>query len=161
WRGERTGPRCWARAPSATAAANGTTQEYAWSKTWPLRKLTTIFLSNVASCLGEGGLLEAGPTMTASNPCGHERISRHWVCGLMVILAAGLGVEGWINRHALNPDGVAYLRLASYYSAGNWHLAVSGYWAPLLSWLMAPLLKLGIAPLVTARILMALSAVVF
>jgi hypothetical protein len=72
-----------------------------------------------------------------------------------------LAAAGWINRQALNPDGVAYMRIASYYADGKIDLAVSGYWGPLLSWLLVPWLKLGMAPVAAARIVMALSAVYF
>ncbi len=83
-----------------------------------------------------------------------------------VMLAFGaqlllLIVAAWRNADQLNTDAVAYLRLAHYYTTGQIELAVSGYWSPLFVWLLAPLLKLGLAPLVAARIVMALSAVVF
>lgn len=74
---------------------------------------------------------------------------------LLLVLAA------WVRRHALNPDGVAYLRIASYYAHGRLDLAVSGYWGPLLSWLMAPLLAAGLPELPVARLVMALTAVFF
>ena len=73
----------------------------------------------------------------------------------------GLAVAGWFYRHSLNPDAVAYLRLAHYYAEGPLELAVSGNWGPMLSWLLAPLLKAGVAPLTAARVLMGLSAVWF
>ena len=44
-----------------------------------------------------------------------------------------LAILGWYFRHALNPDAVAYLRIASYFSEGKFDLAVSGYWGPLLA----------------------------
>ncbi len=72
-----------------------------------------------------------------------------------------LVIVGWRNQHLLNPDAVAYLRIAEYYASGQWPLAVTGYWGPLLSWLMVPWLKVGVAPLIAARVVMALSAVVF
>ena len=72
-----------------------------------------------------------------------------------------LVLAGWIRRHALNPDGVAYLRIAGYYAHGRMDLAVSGYWGPLLSWLMSPLLALEFSPLPVARVVMALTAVFF
>ena len=65
------------------------------------------------------------------------------------------------NQNNLNPDGIAYLRLASYYAVGNVGLALSGYWGPMLSWAVAILLKLGLVPLLAGRVAMALSAVVF
>jgi hypothetical protein len=77
--------------------------------------------------------------------------------GQLVLLAA----LGWYFQAALNPDGVAYLRLAKYYAEGNFELAVSGYWGPLLSWLLALGLKCDWSPLVAARVVMAVSALVF
>src|SRR5512141_3166048 len=58
-----------------------------------------------------------------------------------------LCLAGWQNDHMLNPDGIAYLRIASYYAHGQTDLMISGYWGPLISWLMAPLLALGVPPL--------------
>ncbi len=72
-----------------------------------------------------------------------------------------LVILGWIFRHALNPDAVAYLRIAFYCTEGNFELAISGYWGPLLSWLLAVGYKCGLEPLLSARIAMALSALVF
>ena len=79
-----------------------------------------------------------------------------FVCQILALAAAG-----WINRQALNPDGVAYMRIASYYASGKMDLAVSGYWGPLLSWLLVPWLKAGVTAVAAARIVMALSAVYF
>ena len=79
-----------------------------------------------------------------------------FVCQILALAAAG-----WINRQALNPDGVAYMRIASYYAPGKMDLAVSGYWGPLLSWLLVPWLKAGVTAVAAARIVMALSAVYF
>jgi MFS family permease len=82
-----------------------------------------------------------------------------WCCALVQTL--GLACAGWHFRHALNPDAVAYLRIASYYAEGQWGLAVSGYWGPLLSWLAVPLFKAGFPALAAGRIVMGISAVVF
>ncbi len=89
---------------------------------------------------------------------------KHWLAG-----TAGAGVAqlllllvaGYLRRHALNPDGVAYLRIAGYYARGQSDLAISGYWGPLLSWLMAPAFALGLPPLAAARLVMGLTAVFF
>lgn len=83
------------------------------------------------------------------------------MAGLFALQIAGLLVGAWNFRDALNPDGVAYLQIASHYTHGQTGLAISGHWGPLLSWLMAPLLMAGLPPLVTARLVMALSGVVF
>lgn len=80
---------------------------------------------------------------------------------LFAVQAVLLAVAAGRNLHQLNPDAVAYCRIAGYYAGGQWELAVTGYWGPLLSWLMVPLLKAGCAPLVAARIVMALSGAVF
>jgi hypothetical protein len=87
-----------------------------------------------------------------------------WLTGTSAATVAQLFLlvlAGWVRRHALNPDGVAYLRIAGYYAHGQTGLAVSGYWGPLLSWLMTPLLALGLSPLPVARMVMALTAVFF
>lgn len=86
-----------------------------------------------------------------------------WRCvaGVFAFQLVALAVAGWIFRHALNPDGIAYLRIASYYAEGKIPLAISGYWSPLISWVLLPFLKLGVPPLVSARIVMGLSAVFF
>jgi hypothetical protein len=88
----------------------------------------------------------------------------HWLTGTTAASLAQLFLlllAGWVRRHALNPDGVAYLRIAGYYAHGQTDLAVSGYWGPLLSGLMTPLLALGFSPLPVARVVMALTAVFF
>lgn len=72
-----------------------------------------------------------------------------------------LVIAGWHNRHMLNTDAIAYLRIASYYASGQTDLMVSGYWGPLLSWLTAPFLKFGLAPLDAGRMAMGGTAVVF
>lgn len=80
------------------------------------------------------------------------------IFGIQILL---LTVAAWRNANQLNPDAVAYCRIAGYYAEGQWALAVSGYWGPMLSWLMVPLMKVGCAPLVAARAVMALSGGVF
>jgi hypothetical protein len=81
--------------------------------------------------------------------------------GAVVCQVALLLVAGRYNRDVLDPDTIAYMRLAWYYTTGQLHLAVSGYWGPLLSWLMVPWID-SLEDLVdAARIAMDLSAVVF
>lgn len=86
------------------------------------------------------------------------RLQLRWLFAVQAVL---LAVAAWRNQHQLNPDAIAYCRIAGYYAGGQWDLAVSGYWGPLLSWLMVPLLKVGCPPLVAARAMMAVSGVVF
>jgi len=76
-------------------------------------------------------------------------------------LIAGIVIIGIVFRFSMNTDAVAYLRIAQYYADANFDLAISGYWGPLFSWLLVPFLKIGIPPLISARILMALSAIFF
>ncbi|HON07136.1 MAG TPA: hypothetical protein PLW02_03435, partial [Verrucomicrobiota bacterium] len=76
-------------------------------------------------------------------------------------LIAGILILGVIFRFSMNTDAVAYLRIGQYYADANFDLAINGYWGPLFSWLLVPFLKIGIPPLISARILMALSAILF
>ena len=73
----------------------------------------------------------------------------------------GLIWAAWIFQDALNPDGVAYLRIAWRCAHGQFGAAISGNWGPVISWLMAPLLLAGVPPLAAARGVMALSAIIF
>ncbi len=86
------------------------------------------------------------------------RNQARWVFAAQAVF---LVVAAWRNLHQLNPDAVAYLRIAGYYANTQLDLAVTGYWGPLLSWLMVPLLKVGVGPLVAARVVMAGSGAVF
>ena len=81
-----------------------------------------------------------------------------WALFFQVIF---LIIAGWTNQLALTPDGVAFIRIASYYANGQTQLMISGYWGPLLSWLMVPWIWLGAHPHTAARVAMGLSAVVF
>jgi hypothetical protein len=88
--------------------------------------------------------------------------------GAMLAVLAALGAHVLLViafsagfRYQLNPDGISYLRIASYYARGDWTLAVSGYWGPLLSWLMAPFVPFIEEPAFIGRIGMGLSALVF
>lgn len=47
----------------------------------------------------------------------------------------------------INPDAVAYLRNALYWTEGRFADAVSGYWSPLLSWCAGAGIALGFDPL--------------
>jgi len=53
----------------------------------------------------------------------------------------------------INPDGVAYLRIAGYYLSGDVAKAVSGYWSPLYSWLLMPWLAVGVPGLLATKLL--------
>jgi hypothetical protein len=83
------------------------------------------------------------------------------LAGVFALQIAGLMVAAWIFRDAINPDGVAYLQIALHYVQGRTGLAISAHWGPVLSWLLAPFLTAGLPPLAAARVVMALSAVIF
>jgi len=87
--------------------------------------------------------------------------TNRFLWGIALTYSMGLVLLGLHFQHALNTDAVAYLRIASYYAAGKWDLAVSGYWGPLASWFMAVFLKLGVSPLAAGRGFMGVSAIVF
>lgn len=75
--------------------------------------------------------------------------------GLFLALALLLllgGAAAWQQRAQHNPDGLCYLRLASYLAQGDVRPSISGYWSPLLVWSLAPLLALGVEPLLAARL---------
>lgn len=75
--------------------------------------------------------------------------------------AALLVLTGWRSPLVFNPDGVAYVRIASYWADGNLDLAVNPYWGPMLSWLIAPWLRLFAEPVLAARMAVGLGALLF
>src|SRR5574342_825911 len=101
-----------------------------------------------------------GTPAAASARKSSAQIKRTLMAGIAVAIVYQLVLlilAGWKDRYVLNPDGVCYIRLASYYASGQFHLAVSGYWGPMLSWLIAPLLGAVENPLYAARMVMGLS----
>src|SRR5262249_6753117 len=88
---------------------------------------------------------------------------RHWIM-IVGILIGQAGLAAWLGyhrRHELNGDGIAYLRIASYYASGKTDLAICGYWSPLLSWLIAPFWGHFANPIDAGRVVMGLSGLVF
>ena len=78
------------------------------------------------------------------------------------ILAAGCVTWAAIDSlSAMNPDGVAYVRIAGYWLTGDLDRAINGYWGPLLSWLIAAPLALHVPAQAAARAVMAASGVFF
>ena len=95
-----------------------------------------------------------GAAASESFPYGHLLLAA--LCQLLAL--------GWLSTlypYLLNPDGIAYLRIAQYIRHGATNLMISGYWAPLLSWLFLPLLALGVEELTAARLVLILTALVF
>ena len=84
-------------------------------------------------------------------------LPRGFVLGITVVLLAALALSAWTNRGSLQPDGVAYIRLAHHYLQGETALAVSGYWGPMVSWLLVPALAAGIPDLAATRVVMVFS----
>ena len=46
-------------------------------------------------------------------------------------------------RHQINPDGIGYIRLATYWASRHFRDAINGYWSPLLPLLLAPFARAG------------------
>ncbi|MCE5268535.1 MAG: hypothetical protein LLG00_11685 [Planctomycetaceae bacterium] len=81
---------------------------------------------------------------------------------LLVALYLGcLVLAGVNNRYQTNPDGVAYIRLGSYWASWRTDLMVSGCWGPLLSWIIAPLVKYVSNPFYAGRIAVGVSAILY
>jgi hypothetical protein len=77
-----------------------------------------------------------------------------------VLLTLAVALAAAQAMHNMNPDGIAYIRLARYWRAGETGLAISAYWAPLFPWLTA-LFEGGptaAMPTLGARVAMAVSA---
>jgi len=86
---------------------------------------------------------------------------RFWL-GLSWVVAYALMLVSMLNNlPRLNTDAIAYMRVAEYWSTGNFDFAVNGYWGPLLSWLMVPFLWLGVEPLLAGKLAMLISCGVF
>jgi hypothetical protein len=58
-----------------------------------------------------------------------------WSGRIIAVLLCLLHV--YTSRHAINPDGISYLDVASAYARGDLGGAVNYYWSPLYSWLLA------------------------
>ena len=80
--------------------------------------------------------------------------SRRLRRGVPAVLLLALGVL-LLPRSldAVDPDALAQIRIAQYYSVGDLGRAINGYWGPLTSWLLGPLLVVGLKPLLAAKLL--------
>jgi hypothetical protein len=67
----------------------------------------------------------------------------------------------WLSRNQVNPDGVAYIRIAQYYAGGRLELAVNSYWSPLLSWMLVPAIYAKANPLWTFKVIQAVLGLCF
>lgn len=93
----------------------------------------------------------------------HQRWRACWLPALALLTAQAAALWVVAERHGtvFNPDAVAYVRLADYWRAGRWNLAVSGYWGPAFCWLVAPCRELIADPATAGRAAMAISASLF
>lgn len=53
-----------------------------------------------------------------------------------ILLLLG-GLQALVFADRLDPDGIAYLDIASAYARGDWNAAINPYWSPALSWILA------------------------
>lgn len=83
---------------------------------------------------------------------------RQWYWPAIFILVALILLPSY--RHAINPDGVAYISLSRDWVVGRWSAAASPHWSPLLPWLIAPLLQAGLEPRVASRLVLVLASAV-
>ena len=87
-------------------------------------------------------------------------LASRWWCGVALAAYAIMLVPlAFHFSDQINPDGVAYLRIAGYYLTGDVGKAVSGYWSPLYSWLLMPWLAMGVPGLLATKLLAACLAV--
>ncbi|MCW3473457.1 hypothetical protein [Limobrevibacterium gyesilva] len=73
-----------------------------------------------------------------------------------VVLAVALAVAGARAMENMNPDGVAYIRIAHYWRAGDFTRAVNAYWGPMFPWLIV-LFEGTALPTLGARVAMGVS----
>ncbi len=50
------------------------------------------------------------------------------------------GLQAWIHRHAMNPDGISYLDLGDAFYRGDFDTAVNAYWSPFYPWFLGTVL---------------------
>ncbi len=87
----------------------------------------------------------------------HMKLS--WLDWAIVLIAAILAT--WavaLSNPVMNPDGIAYVRITTYYARGDFDLALSAYWGPLISWLAAPIYWVTGDAIMSIRTIMAASA---
>src|SRR6266705_5349849 len=48
-----------------------------------------------------------------------------------IIILLGAAFQGYARRHAMTPDGMAYLDLSDAVVTGRWSGLLNGYWSPL------------------------------
>src|SRR5262249_16575158 len=87
-----------------------------------------------------------------------SRVWPWWACVALTIYTALLVSLAFPLSKQINPDGVAYLRIAGYYLSGDLAKAVSGSWSPRYSWLLVPWLAAGVPGLLATKLLGALLA---
>jgi len=64
-------------------------------------------------------------------------LSNRLVILLAWVIAIILGaLHAWIDRQAMNPDGISYLDMGDAYLRGDWAMAINAHWSPFYSWLL-------------------------
>lgn len=83
---------------------------------------------------------EPSALVSTNFPSSHDQDShsRRWIrfafwCGVIVLG----GLQFWINRYAMNTDGISYLDIADAISKGHFAAAANAYWSPLYPCLLA------------------------
>ena len=59
-----------------------------------------------------------------------------------VAIALGL-MSAMAGRFVMNPDGITYMNLATFYQRGDWASAINGYWSPLYPLLIAATFRIA------------------
>src|SRR5829696_3720393 len=75
------------------------------------------------------------PAEATSSPTTAAIRAVRWVGRVVAVLLVAM--HAYVGRHAINPDAVSYLDVASAYAAGDLGAARNYYWSPLYSWLLA------------------------
>jgi hypothetical protein len=77
----------------------------------------------------EASLVEVRALFAHSDPALEEKSKNlrylKIICWIILILAGIF--QGWYSRHRIFSDGISYIEIARYYTAGNWKAALNSY----------------------------------
>ncbi len=88
-----------------------------------------------------------------------QYLKRALLFNFLIILFVG-ALLAWVYAEQINPDGIAYLKIASRYANLDIARAINGYWSPLLSLLLVPFIWVGIEPIHAYRIIVVIVVLV-
>ncbi|RJQ56257.1 MAG: hypothetical protein C4526_02375, partial [Nitrospiraceae bacterium] len=93
-----------------------------------------------------------------SNKTGSGPLSsrKNYLTAIFISYVIFAFIFGYAYRFAMNPDGIAELRLAGYIAEGNFLQSIASGWSPLITWVEAPFLFIGLDGLTAARTAIAL-----